>query len=175
MIVAGAVGIAAFLVATTTSLSTSMSMSVQLYFYQVLSLVKSKLVMSVSKFHPRTGTPWRHTSQTVLASLQSVFNLAPSSSDSGSYGICLIESLTASRRLGAQILLQGVVLLAFGVVYVAHEAVWRAALSRREGQQHRAPSAAVYGGAVVRFLTIAYTTLSVVSLQLLQCVDIAGR
>ena len=39
----------------------------------------------------------------------------------------------------------------------------------------RAPDSLQYFGVLVRFVTIAYTTLILVPLQMLQCVDISGR
>ena len=68
--------------------------------------------------------------------------------------------------------LQAVVLGAFMVVYCVHWGAWRAVLRGRGAER---PSKATYASAVVRFVTIAYTTLALVPLQMIQCVSVAGR
>ena len=110
----------------------------------------------------------------VLTVLQSVFNLVPSGGESDTDGVCIMPSLTASRKLGAQILFQAVVLMSFGIVYGLHAALWRTRLRGRLGEERR-PTKELYIAAVIRFLTIAYTTLALVPLQMLQCVIVNGR
>ena len=132
----------------------------------------TRLFLTLCSMH--TGTPWQYSSLVVLAVLQSVFNLVPSGGESNTGGVCIAPSLTASRKLGAQLVFQVVVLMSFGVVYCAHSALWRSRLHARLGEERR-PTKELYIAAVIRFLTIAYTTLALVPLQMLQCVRVNDR
>jgi len=91
-------------------------LSVLLYYYQVLPLIKS--------------TPWKYTSPTLMLILQSAFNFSPSGSSSDSDGVCLISNMTTSQKIGSRMLLQGVICLAIVVTYIVHFGCWKARIHR---------------------------------------------
>ena len=134
-------------------------LSVLLYYYQVLPLIKS--------------TPWKHTSPTLMLILQSAFNFSPSGSSSDSDGVCLIPNMTTSQKIGSRMLLQGVICLAIVVTYIVHFGCWKARI-HRWFDDHR-PHISHYIATWIRFCTIAYTTLVLVPLQMIQCVDIGDE
>ncbi len=155
--------------AATSGKETSGLSAVLLFFYQVSPLVKS--------------TPWRHVSPLVIGGVQSVFSLAPpdTSSSGGSVNkVCIVHNMTASQKSAAQMLFQAVVLCAIGVTFIGHGVVKRSLLfwdvNGRLATIIKITSLrAIYMPVVVDFLGIAYITMVLVPLQMVQCVLIDGR
>lgn len=145
-----------------------------LFFYQVAPLVK--------------GSSWQRVSPAVMGVLQAIFAFAPpdvdwmtdsssssssSSSNSGgaARGICVIEEMTAVQKIAARVLFQAIVLGCIFVVFVMHGGGHRLMPSRI-----KAPESwmGTYMAVITRLLTIAYITLVLVPLQLVQCVWMDG-
>lgn len=175
LMIIGAAFVCAMHMILTTGRPSNGMLAALLFFYQVTPVVKS--------------TPWQHSvCWSRCDYIQGAFSASPpdtggddssSTSDANSStvsGVCVLRNMSASQKILFKLLFQTMVILMVVAIGVVH---WLGCKTGLVIWNRRFPQPAswksMYIPIVVRFLSIAYLTLVLVPLQLVECMSVGGK